>query len=349
MRFFLFISVLFFSACSENEASFVIDDIKQLTYDGDNGEAYFNYDASKVIFQSKRGDNECDKLFSVNLDGTQLAAFTEQDGAYTCAYYSLDDTYLFYASTLHLGEKCPEIYKDPNPRKYIWPLRPFEIFRTSENETIALTDTPNGYNAEATIHPLEEKIIFTSLRDGDINLYEMNYDGSDLKQITSEYGYDGGAFYSPDGTQIVWRAWYPSTEEERIQWAENLEKRYIESVPLNIYIADRDGSNKKQITNNQATNWAPSWLPDGKHIIFSSNMDDWREDYQAYGSNFELYVINIESLKIQRITFNQTFDSFPVVAIDNVDSKRLKIVFASNRNAKNPRQTNIFTGYLYTN
>ena len=237
---------------------------------------------------------------------------------------------------MHLGEECPEIYKDPNPRKYIWPLRDYEIFRYSSEELIQLTNFP-GYNAETTIHPTEEKVIFTSLRDGDINLFEMDYNGENIIQITKEYGYDGGAFYSPKGDRIVWRAWYPSTQEEKAKWKNNLTKKFIESVPLDIYVAQRDGSKKVRLTNNGATNWAPSWHPDGKHIVFSSNMDDWREDYNAYGSNFEIYMINIDSRKLIRLTNNKTFDSFPVFSKNGK-----KLTFSSNRDADNPRNTNIF-------
>ena len=326
----------------ESSVNYTLQNTKQLSFQGDNGEAYFNTDNSKVVFQSKRNNNECDKLYIVDIDGKNFSEFPLQDGAFTCAYYSLDDSYIFFSSTMHLGNECPEIYKDPHPRKYIWPLRDYEIFRYDGDEVIQLTNNP-GYNAETTIHPKEQKVIFTSLRDGDINLFEMDYNGDNVVQITTEYGYDGGAFYSPEGDRIVWRAWYPSTPEEKEKWKNNLTKKFIESVPLDIYVAQRDGSNKLRLTNNGATNWAPSWHPDGKHVVFSSNMDDWREDYNAFGSNFELYMINISSKKLTRLTNNKTFDSFPVFSKNGK-----KLVFSSNRDAENPRNTNIFIAdFLY--
>jgi Tol biopolymer transport system component len=320
----------------QSPANYKLENITQLSFEGDNGEAYFNADDSKVIFQSKRNNNECDKLYIVDIDGKNFTEFPLKDGAFTCAYYSLNDSYIFFSSTMHLGEDCPEIYKDPNPRKYIWPLRDYEIYKYDGEEVIQLTDYP-GYNAETTIHPTEEKVIFTSLRVGDINLFEMDYAGGNVTQITTEFGYDGGAFYSPEGDRIVWRAWYPSTEVEKEQWKNNLSKKFIESVPLDIYVANRNGSKKQRLTNNGATNWSPSWHPDGKHIVFSSNMDDWREDYNAFGSNFEIYLINIKSKELVRLTNNKTFDSFPVFSKDGK-----KITFSSNRDAENPRNTNIF-------
>jgi Tol biopolymer transport system component len=81
----------------------------------------------------------------------------------------------------------------------------------------------------------------------------------------------GGGFYSPNGKRLVWRGWYPETDAEKKQWEENLINRYIEAVPLDIYVANRDGSDKIRLTHNGATNWAPSWHPNGKYIVFSSN------------------------------------------------------------------------------
>ena len=333
---FRIIATFFIIVSCSNENNYRLENSTQLTFNGDNGEAYFSDDQSRLIFQSKRDGNECDKLYMVDIDGKNLQEFPFKKGAFTCAYFSLNDKYTFFSSTMHLGEECPEIYKDPNPRKYIWPLRDYEIFRLENEQVIQLTNHP-GYNAETTIHPFEERVIFTSLRDGDINLFEMDYNGENIKQITTEYGYDGGAFFSPNGKNIVWRAWYPSTEQEVSKWKNNLTKKFIESVPLDIYVAKRDGSKKQRLTNNGATNWSPSWHPDGKHIVFSSNMDDWREDYNAYGSNFELYMINIASGVQTRLTYNDTFDSFPVFSKDGK-----KIVFSSNRDAENPRNTNIY-------
>ena len=325
-------------SCNQPQ-TFTIIDLQQVTFTGDNGEGYFNEDETKIVFQSKRDGNDCDKLYIVDIDGKNLKDFPIKDGAFTCAHYALDNEFIFFSSTMKDGPECPEIYKHPNPRKYIWPLRNYEIYRWDGDAVTQLTDSP-GYNAETTTHPTERKVIFTSMREGDIDLYEMDYDGNNVKRITKEFGYDGGAFYSPDGNNIVWRAWYPSNEEEKEKWSANLSNRYIDAVPLDIYIAKRDGSNKIRLTDNGATNWSPSWHPDGKHIIFSSNMDDWRDDYNAYGSNFELYMIHIDSLVMQRLTNNDTFDSFPVI------SENGKITFSSNRNAKNPRQTNIFIGSI---
>jgi Tol biopolymer transport system component len=165
----------------------------------------------------------------------------------------------------------------------------------------------------------------------------MNSDGSNVRRLTDRVGYDGGPWFSPDGAKIVWRAWYPGTEEEKARWKDAMENNYIIAVPLDIWVMDADGSNKRLIVRNGATNWAPSWHPDGRRIIFSSNKDDWRDDIKQYGHNFELYIVDLDGTNLERITYNKTFDSFPMFSPDGK-----KLVFASNRNPRKPRQTDIF-------
>jgi len=165
----------------------------------------------------------------------------------------------------------------------------------------------------------------------------MDADGSNVKRLTDRVGYDGAPWFSPDGSKIVWRAWYPETPEEHARWKEAIEGNYILAWPLDLWVMDADGSNKRRLTSNGATNWAPSWHPDGKRLIFSSNMDDWREDIKRFGHNFELYLINIDGTGLERITHNEVFDSFPMFSPDGK-----KLVFGSNRNPKKPRATDIY-------
>ncbi len=165
----------------------------------------------------------------------------------------------------------------------------------------------------------------------------MNADGSNVRRLTDRVGYDGGPWFSPDGKKIVWRAWYPETSEEKSRWQEWMNNDYVAAVPLDIWVMNVDGTNKVRLTRNGAVNWAPSWHPDGKRIIFSSNMDDWRADIQRYGHNFELYLIDSDGSHLERITYNQVFDSFPMFSPDGK-----KLAFASNRNPEKPRATDIY-------
>ena len=244
----------------------------------------------------------------------------------------------FFASTSHLQGDCPPKPKSTSAARYQWPLYPYSIYKADKDGSNLqrITDNPL-YDAEPIISSDGKKIVFGSQRDGDFDIYSMNADGSQVRRLTDTTGYDGGPWFSPDGSKIVWRAWYPQTEEEQALWQESMEHNTISSTPLDLWVMDADGKHKTRLTDNGATNWAPSWHPDGLRIIFSSNMDDWREDYEAYGHNFELYLINSDGSGLLRLTQNQVFDSFPMFSPDGG-----KLVFASNRNPQKPRATDIF-------
>ena len=312
--------------------------LTQLTFEGDNGEAYFSSDGRQLIYQSNRGGYDCDKIWTMNIDGSGKRMISPDHGAHTCSFYQPDNKTVVFASTSHLDGACPPKKKFPAGIRYAWPLYPYDIFRANADGSglRKLTDNPQ-YDAEPIISTDGKKIVFGSQREGDFDIYIMNADGSGVRRLTRTTGYDGGPWFSPDGKKIVWRAWYPQTDEEKAQWRDSMENNYIRSTPLDLWVMDADGSNKRRLTDNGATNWAPSWHPDGERIVFSSNMDDWHEGLQKYGHNFELYLINQDGGGLERITFNDVFDSFPMFSPDGG-----KLVFGANRNPDKPRATDIF-------
>ncbi len=326
---------------ASDDAPFIdrhMKNVTQLTFEGDNGEAYFSRDDTKLIFQSNRGGESCDKIWIMNIDGSGKRKVSPDHGAHTCSYFFPDGRKVLFASTSHLPGDCPPKPKLPGGVRYMWPLYAYDIFTANADGSglKRITDNPK-YDAEPIISGDGKKIVFGSQRKGDFDIYMMNADGSNVKRLTDRVGYDGGPWFSPDGKKIVWRAWYPQTEKERAQWRECMDKDYILSFPLDIWVMDADGSAKRRLTDNGATNWSPSWHPDGKRIIFSSNMDDWREELKTFGHNFELYLIHVDGTGLERITYNNVFDSFPMFSHDGK-----MIAFAANRNPTKPRATDIF-------
>ena len=312
--------------------------LTQLTFEGDNGEAYFSFSGKELIYQSSRGGEKCDKIWMMNIDGSAKRMVSPSSGAHTCSFFYPDGEKIVFASTSHLVGDCPPKPELPRKLRYAWPLYPYDIYAANRDGSSLQRLTLNPeYDAEPIISSDGKKIVFGSKREGNFDIYIMDSDGKNTKRLTHTYGYDGGPWFSPDGKKIAWRAWHPSTKEGKAQWAENMKFNYITSTPLDIWVMNSDGSNKLRLTNNGATNWAPSWHPDGKRIIFSSNMDDWNERYKGYGHNFEIYMVEVHSGEIERLTYNKVFDSFPMFSPDGK-----KIVFGSNRNAKNPRSTDIF-------
>lgn len=345
---FLLILVLAVPGCSGQDlkrgpAEIVFVDrhmhqVTQLTFEGDNGEAYFSWDSTKLIFQSNRNSYACDKIWIMNADGSDSHMVSPGYGAHTCSFFMPGDARIVFASTSHLPGDCPPKIKTPEARGHVWPLYPYDIYsaRSDGSGMQKLTGNPE-YDAEPVVSSDGRLIVFGSKREGDFDVYVMNSDGSDVRRLTDRIGYDGGPWFSPDGTKIVWRAWYPETQAEKDMWQNCMEDNSIIPMPLDLWIMDSDGSQKKMILKNGATNFCPSWHPDGKRIIFSSNMDDWREELGVFGHNFELYLINSDGTGLERITFNKVFDGFPMFSPDG-----RRLAFASNRNPEKPRATDIF-------
>ena len=304
--------------------------IQQLTFGGENAEAYWSADGKQLIFQSKHGDMGCDQIFTMDVDGHNVRRVSNGDGRCTCSYFFPDGKRVLYASTQAAAKECP-----PPPdysKGYIWKLYSgYEIYTANPDgsDVKRITNHP-GYDAEATISPDGKTIVFTSLRDGDLDLYTMRPDGSKVKRITKELGYDGGALFSRDGTRLVWRASRPKGDEVAA-YRQLLANDEIKPMTLELYVGDADGKNARQVTHNGAANFGPYFFPDGKRIIYASNVAD------AGGRNFDLWMINDDGTGAQQVTFNETFDGFPMFSPDGKS-----LVFASNRNAKVKGETNLF-------
>ena len=199
-----------------------------------------------------------------------------------------------------------------------------------------LTNAP-GYDAEATVSPDGKKIVFTSERDGDLDLYSMDINGKNVKRLTDEPGYDGGAFYSPDSKMIVYRRSTPQTPAELATYKDLLARHSIVPTIFEIWTMNADGINKRQVTALKAASFAPFFTPDGKRIIFCTNYFDPERSDRHRQPNFDLALIDLDGKNIERVTYSESFDGFPMFSPDGK-----KLVFASNRNAGNRGDTNVF-------
>ncbi|MBK8362457.1 MAG: PD40 domain-containing protein [Bacteroidetes bacterium] len=311
-----------------------LTNIRQLTFGGDNAEAYFSFDSKSIVFQMTNPDFNapCDQIFASTLQKFNPKMVSTGMGRTTCSYFLPGDSLMLYAST-HLGSKdCPP---KPAPRadhKYVWPLySTFDIFVADKNGKVVNQLTKDdGYDAEATVSPKGDLIVFTSTRSGDLELYTMNIDGSNVKQVTKELGYDGGAFFSPDGKKLIFRASRPKTEEDVKTYKDLLAQGLVMPTNMELYTCNIDGSDLKQATNLGSANWAPFFTPDGKKVIFSSN-------HKQKGYHFNLWMCKLDGSELEQISFDPTFDAFPVFS---PDGKHL--IFSSNRNNGGGHDTNLF-------
>jgi Tol biopolymer transport system component len=317
------------------------ENMRQLTFGGDNAEAYFSYDDQYLIFQRtdvKKGI-PCDQIFVGKIPQTPEEKFEPKrvstgKGRTTCAFFFPDNQHILYASTHHANLACPPV---PDRKKYgnryIWPIYPeYDLFKADLNGKIVkqLTKTP-GYDAEATISPTGDRIVFTSMRDGDLELYVMDLTGKEIIRVTHELGYDGGAWFSPDGSKIVWRASRPKTPEEVAEYKALLKDNLVAPTKMEVWIANADGTDAHQVTDYGQANWAPNFTSKGDQILFCSN-----HEYKR-GFPFNMYRVSRSGQDLEKISHDKTFDAFPMISHDGK-----KIVFCSNRNNGGTRDTNIF-------
>lgn len=315
-----------------------LKNIKQFTFEGENAEAYWSFDSKSVVFQSTndKWDAPCDQIFTFKVADGPLRSkpqlISTGTGRTTCAYFMPKDKTIVYASTHKGGKECPEM-PDRNTGRYVWPIYDtYDIYLSDLKGNIIrqLTDR-KGYDAEATVSPKGDLIVFTSDRSGDLELYTMDLKGGNVKQVTNGLGYDGGAFFSPDGKRLVFRSSRPKTEAEIADYKDLLSKGLVAPTNMEIYTCNIDGSDLRQVTNLGKANWAPFFHPSGNKIIFSSN------HHSPRGFNFNLFMINTDGTGLQQISFDTVFDAFPMFSPDGKH-----IMFSSNRNNGGTHSTNVF-------
>jgi TolB protein len=325
-----------------------LGNIRQLTFGRQNAEAYFSFSGNKLIFQSTNNWMKdsfaathkpadvglgCYQMYIMDLESDTIRLVSTGMGATTCGYFFPGDRRVLYSSTHAKGPNCP-----PKPKRegaYRWALDDYDLYavRIDGQEMQKLTSTP-GYDAEATVSPNGKTIVWTSVKDGDLDIYAMDLDGSRVRRLTDDVGYDGGAFFSPDSKRIVYRASHPTDPAEVSRYKELLAQQLVEPGQLELFVMHADGTNKQPVTSNGASNFSPFFHPDGRRIIFSSNVETRGEGGRP---SFHLYLINDDGTGQERLTTEGHFNSFPMFS---PDGKRL--VWVSDRNTKEPGEFNVF-------
>jgi len=308
-----------------------LTNIRQLTFGGQNAEAYFSPDGKRLVFQATRKSGGCDQIYVINTDGSGERLISTGRGRTTCGYFLPDNKHIVYASTHEASPDCP-----PAPdrsRGYVWAVYPgYDLFVADDKGQIQrrLTVEP-GYDAEATVNWKTGTIVFTSLASGDLDLWSMKVDGSGRRRLSRQLGYDGGAVFSRDGRKLVWRGHHPSTPEGREAYQKLLGDHLTTPMKMELFVAGADGGNARQITNYGCAAFAPAFTPDGKRILFASNKNN------CDGRRFELFLADLDGGNVEQVTNFGGFTSFPEFSPDGK-----QLVFTSDRNAKERYEFNVF-------
>ncbi len=315
--------------------------LRQLTFGGENAEAYWSNDGTKLIFQRRDDPTQADQIYILDLATGDQHLVSTGKGRTTCSYFLKGDQRILFGSTHHHGDEPPVVKL--TGRGYQWVVyQEYDIFtaKLDGSDLKQITKSP-GYDAEATVCPVTGTIVFTSVRDGDLELYTMEPDGSDVKRVTNRPGYDGGAFFSHDGSKFVLRSAYPTDAAEAKEDATLLGQQIVRPSHMEITVCKRDGSGFHPVTKNGAANFAPYWLPDDKRILFASNylgMEEMKKTgNHAAARNFDLFLVNEDGTDLEQVTHYPEFDSFPMFSPDG-----RFLAFASNRHGSKPGETNIF-------
>jgi TolB protein len=289
-----------------------LKDIRQVTSGlARAGEGYFSPDGQSIIFQAvpnappsifhrPKPDEDGYQIFLGPLkDDAPATMVSTGKGRCTCSYFHPNGRSILFAST-HLNPSTEtEPPKGPaysRTARYRWEFPDaMDIFAADRDgkNLVRLTDTP-GYDAEGSYSPDGSKIVFTSFRDGDGEIYIMDADGRNPRRITKAKGYDGGPFFSPDGKRIIYRSDRKGNDL------------------LQVYVNNVEGTAERALTSNEFVNWGPYWHPDNRHIIYATS----RHGH----ANYELYLMDVDNGSEERITYHEGFDGLPVFS---PDGKRL--------------------------
>lgn len=292
--------------------SISLQNIQQITFPAMGferaGEGYFSPDGKTIIFQAVPKGQEHYQIFTMDLETKIPHMVSTGRGACTCAFFRPDGQKIIFASSHEDPELeqntaiCPH-QKKTQTGNYKWDLTPYmNIYEANPDGShlVRLTHGP-AYHAECAYSSDGSKIVYASNEDGSMNIYTMHADGSNPQQITYTVNcYNGGPFFSPDNRHIIFR-----TDRERPDY-------------LQIYVIQADGTEERQLTFNQAVNWAPYWHPNGKVIAFTTSLHGHR--------HYEIYLLNVETGKQQRLTHSRSFDGLPVFSPDGK-----KILWTSKR------------------
>nr|AAB01192.1 apical gut membrane polyprotein [Haemonchus contortus] len=365
MRYWLAILPLLTGCCTgTGELHFPgethLKNVRQLTFEHRNTEAYFNSDDTYLVFQATGYGVDCEQIYRLELSRPveTLAKISTGIGTSAASFFYPNSVDILYSGNFHKtrvnakkltnDSSCPQKVCDSSKAKtdpiikkmcesgHAWDVFPtYDIFKVNEYGNVLDQITKNDvYDSEAFISPDGKKIVYTSKQSGDLDLWITDINGALKIQLTKAKGYDGGASFSPDGEKIVFHASRPTTKDKIDIYDHLLENDLVAMSEMELYVMNADGIDKRSVFKQPrgGLNWTPYYHPDNKRIIFSSNTNSTKP------SEFHLYIVNEDGTGLERVTFGSGyFNAFPVFSHDGK-----KVVWSSNRGSTKKGDLNLF-------
>jgi Tol biopolymer transport system component len=299
-----------------------LTEVHQLTFGGENGATRWSWRGDQVALQARADARACAHLSRVTL--------TDPPGRFPLGEgespsFLPGDRDLVYAAS-------PSCARHPYRAEGLALDAGLDVFRAKADGSspTRLTASP-GYDAEPSVCGKTGAIVFTSMREGDLDLYRMDADGGHVERLTATTGYDGGAVFDADCAHIAWHAWHPkgkALDEYRKQLAENL----IRPTTLELWIANADGTDARQVTYLDARSWAPSWYPSEARLLFASTFGG------ESARDVDLWAIDLDGTNLERVTTAPGVDDAPAFSPDGKS-----IAFTSTRATElGKTDTNVF-------
>lgn len=266
--------------------------VRGIPHPGLAAEAYFSPDSQSMItnLKDESAGDEFYQVYTFNLDGSDVKRINKT-GHDACSYYFPDGDKLIWTSTRDKGVHGEEDYSNPDA----YPTGSELYVSDLDGGNVQMVTDNDYYDAEVSISPDGQWILFTRQIDGALDMWRMHADGTGEEQITDTPDLqEGGAFYMPDNETVIYRAWDIADQGQR-------------GMPMTLFTMNHDGSDRKQVSVTEGLNWAPFPTPDGKHVVFVRMSED---------HNFDTWMLNIESGEQQQLTFSPSFDGYPAISPD---------------------------------
>ena len=303
MRFALLI-VLFAvtSLWAQNQARFgaqipmqpeVLGNVVQVTTDGTSRKPHWSVDGKKLMVISGQG-SACPQAYWMDLLTKERKLASSGKGSVRSAVPLVKSKSWVYDSTQDSGDACAPTRLGSVPAA-------FNIFLSNEKGKVQRLAGADGYDADIDVSTSEKLIVYTSQASGDIEVWTMEWDGMNKRQLTHTVGYDGDPNVSNDGRRIVFRSSRTRTLEAQKLVKEELAFGRAQMAPSEIYVMNLKGGDEKQITSFGCTLLHPAWTPDNRRIVFSSNLPS------CVGDKFEMFMVNLDGSELVQLTKNSKF------------------------------------------